>query len=266
MSVVISRTGFGGTPVCCNTISTQFRQDGGCMGASRHWICFVFQCRSWILQKCIENWFRGNHHCFHVDTVCPELCQFSWAYFEINEYDLHLCLYTNTAFKQNVPLYIYKENAGKRQSTTHGGTQQPTSWLPNVYTWNRLSACCCDPLQRAWMEAFFCALHLIFIWADADRLQTTWPRISCIYAQASALDPWAMRFIFSVVTNSTYTLFCASIQYLILYFYRLFFFPSLYLLSLSESLVIFTLYNTVFLYALCLSIGWQHHQLSESRP
>jgi len=59
-----------------------------------------------------------------------------------------------------------------------------------------------------------------------------------------------MRFIFSVVTNATYTLFCASIQYLIVYFYRLLFFPSLYLLSLS--LVTFTLYNTVLFYVLCI--------------
>jgi hypothetical protein len=59
-----------------------------------------------------------------------------------------------------------------------------------------------------------------------------------------------MRFIFSVVTNITYTLFCASIQYLILYFYRLLFFPSLYLLSLS--VVTLTLYNTVCFYVVCI--------------
>ena len=60
----------------------------------------------------------------------------------------------------------------------------------------------------------------------------------------------AMRFIFSLVTNTTYTLFCASIQYVILYFYRVLFFQSLYLLSLS--LVVFMLYATVYLYALCI--------------
>jgi len=71
-----------------------------------------------------------------------------------------------------------------------------------------------------------------------------------MHRHVPSTDPWTMRFIFSVVTNITYTLFCASIQYLIVYFYRLLFFPSLYLLSLS--LVTFTLYNTVFFYVLCI--------------
>jgi len=61
-----------------------------------------------------------------------------------------------------------------------------------------------------------------------------------------------MRFIFSVVTNSTYTLFCASIQYVILFVYRLLFSLALYLFSLS--LVVFTLYSTVFLCALCIAL------------
>ena len=59
-----------------------------------------------------------------------------------------------------------------------------------------------------------------------------------------------MRFIFSLVTNVTYSLFCVSIQYVILYFYKMLFFSSLYMLSLS--LVVFSLYSTIFLYALCI--------------
>jgi len=57
-----------------------------------------------------------------------------------------------------------------------------------------------------------------------------------------------MRFIFSVVTNLTYTFLCVSIQYLILYFYRLLFFSSLYLLSVS--LVTIELYSSIIIYAL----------------
>jgi len=59
-----------------------------------------------------------------------------------------------------------------------------------------------------------------------------------------------MRFIFSVVTNLTYTFLCVSIQYLILYFYRLLFFPSLYLLSIS--LVVIELYSSIIIYALSI--------------
>ena len=59
-----------------------------------------------------------------------------------------------------------------------------------------------------------------------------------------------MRFIFSLVTNVTYSLFCVSIEYVILYFYRMLFFSSLYMLSIS--LVVFQLYSTIFLYALCI--------------
>jgi len=63
-------------------------------------------------------------------------------------------------------------------------------------------------------------------------------------------DPAKMRFIFSLVANLTYTLFCVCIQYCILYFYRLLFFPALYLLGLS--LVTFTMYASIFLYLLCI--------------
>ena len=63
-------------------------------------------------------------------------------------------------------------------------------------------------------------------------------------------DPANMRFIFSLVANLTYTLFCVCIQYSILYFYRLLFFPALYLLGLS--LVTFTMYTSIFLYLLCI--------------
>ena len=59
-----------------------------------------------------------------------------------------------------------------------------------------------------------------------------------------------MRFVFSLVTNVTYSLFCVSIQYVILYFYKMLFFSSLYMLSLS--LVVFSLYSTIFLYVLCI--------------
>ena len=61
-----------------------------------------------------------------------------------------------------------------------------------------------------------------------------------------------MRFIFSVVANITYTLFCCSIQYILVYLYRIICFPSLYLLS--SSLVVFTLYNSAIVYALCICL------------
>jgi len=59
-----------------------------------------------------------------------------------------------------------------------------------------------------------------------------------------------MRFIFSLVANLTYTLFCVSIQFIILFFYQLLFFPKTYLLS--SSLTVFLVYISVFFYALCI--------------
>ena len=59
-----------------------------------------------------------------------------------------------------------------------------------------------------------------------------------------------MRFIFALVANLTYTLFCASIQYVVVYLYSMIFFSSS--LLLSESLVLCMIFVTLFLYVLCL--------------
>ena len=67
---------------------------------------------------------------------------------------------------------------------------------------------------------------------------------------AQVYRAWQMRFIFSLVANLTYTLFCVSIQFIILFFYRLLFFPKTYLLS--SSLTVFLVYISVFFYALCI--------------
>jgi len=69
--------------------------------------------------------------------------------------------------------------------------------------------------------------------------------------------PVQMRFIFSLVANITYTLFCCSIQFIILYLYRITCFPSLYMLS--SSLVVFTLYNSAIVYALCIGLLFLFH-------
>jgi len=69
-----------------------------------------------------------------------------------------------------------------------------------------------------------------------------------LYAQV--YRTWQMRFIFSLVANLTYTLFCVSIQFIILFFYRLLFFPNTYLLS--SSLTVFLVYISMFFYALCI--------------
>jgi len=59
-----------------------------------------------------------------------------------------------------------------------------------------------------------------------------------------------MRLIFSLVANLTYTLFCSSISFVILHLYRILCFPALYMLS--SSLAVFTLYNSVLMYGVCI--------------
>jgi len=59
-----------------------------------------------------------------------------------------------------------------------------------------------------------------------------------------------MRLIFSLVANLTYTLFCSSISFVILHLYRILCFPALYMLS--SSLVVFTLFDSMFMYAVCI--------------
>jgi len=59
-----------------------------------------------------------------------------------------------------------------------------------------------------------------------------------------------MRFIFSLVAHQTYALLCLSIQFVILFFYRMLFFRSIYLLSMS--LVVLLIVTTVIFYALCI--------------
>jgi len=50
-----------------------------------------------------------------------------------------------------------------------------------------------------------------------------------------------MRFIFSLVANITYTLFCCCIQFIILHLYHIICFPLLHMLS--SSIVVFTLFS-----------------------
>ena len=73
-----------------------------------------------------------------------------------------------------------------------------------------------------------------------------------------------MRFIFALVANLTYTLFCASIQYVIIYLFSMIFFSSS--LLLSESLVLCMTFVTLFLYVLCILLlvifDLDHLQLS----
>ena len=73
-----------------------------------------------------------------------------------------------------------------------------------------------------------------------------------------------MRFIFALVANLTYTLFCASIQYVVVYLYSMIFFSSS--LLLSEPLVLCMIFVTLFLYVLCLFLlvifDLEHLQLS----
>jgi len=59
-----------------------------------------------------------------------------------------------------------------------------------------------------------------------------------------------MRLIFSLVANLTYTLFCSSISFVILHLYRILCFPALYMLS--SSLAVFTLYDSVLMYVVCI--------------
>ena len=59
-----------------------------------------------------------------------------------------------------------------------------------------------------------------------------------------------MRLIFSLVANLTYTFFCSSISFVILHLYRILCFPALYMLS--SSLVVFTLFDSMLMYAVCI--------------